>query len=105
MTNKYLTKIAQLLSDENKKDIADTGTIAALGTAGSLAADQVVGGIHKARAARAAARGAANSPGRSKWIVGGVGGAIGLGADYAGLKINKAMDTFRNRNNNNDSIT
>ena len=80
MTNKYLTKLSTIskiaseftLSDQAKKDIVGTGTIAALGGLGTLAAHKVL--PHNAGSAKVMA----------------VGTGIGLGADYVGLKIGQA---------------
>lgn len=60
------------LSNEAKKDIVGTGTIAALGGLGSLAVHKVL--PHNASSAKVLA----------------VGTGIGLGADYLGLKIGQA---------------
>jgi hypothetical protein len=71
---KELKKEAQLVSDQAKKDIVGTGTIAALGGLGTLAAHKML--PHSASAGKVMA----------------VGTGIGLVADYAGLKLSNAYN-------------
>ena len=69
-----MAKMASLISDQAKKDIVGTGTIAALGGVGTLAA-------HRLLPAKA---------GAGKVLA--VGTGIGLAADYAGLKLSNAYN-------------
>lgn len=77
--NKYIEKIAQLVSTETKRDIANTGVIAGLGAAGNVLADKIMHGP-KGGGAKAAL----------------IGGGIGLAADYAGIKLNKKINEHIN---------
>lgn len=69
-----MQKMAQLVSDQVKKDVVGTGTIAALGGLGTVAA-------HKILPAKS---------GAGKVFA--VGTGIGLAADFAGLKLSNAYN-------------
>lgn len=73
---RMLQKHAQLVTDQVKKDVVGTGTIAALGGLGTLAAHKVL------------------APGSSNKKVFAVGTGIGLVADYAGLKIGQGYNSY-----------
>lgn len=73
-----MQKMAQLVSDQAKKDIVGTGTIAALGGVGNVIADKIVHGV--------------KSPAGHMGKTFAIGTGIGLAADYAGLKLSHAYN-------------
>jgi hypothetical protein len=85
--NKYLNKVAQLLSHENKEDLKNTAGIMAMGT--------VMGGAANHLNQKLGLLGHAAEGG--KWFHGknlaaaGVAGALGGVADFAALKMHRAM--------------
>ena len=74
MSNKYLEKLAEM-STETKKELVSTGVLAGLGGAGNLLADKLMGRFGKSIPSKY------RTP-----AVFGLGTAIGLGTDYAGVK-------------------
>jgi len=76
--NRYLTKVATILTQENKKDLLNTGVIAGLGGVGTVLA-------HKAFQYAPAKM-------RSTGGLFALGTGIGLAADYAGIRINKHLN-------------
>ena len=73
--NKYLEKVAELMSSDAKKDLINTGVIAGLGAIGTAATDRIVHG-HWGNSGKA----------------GLIGGGVGLIADYAGVRLNKKIN-------------
>lgn len=78
-----LKKVAQLLSDQTKKDAVTLGTIGALGGAANLATDKIL-----------ASKFAGAKTGGKVFAV---GAGLGLAADYAGLKIGDAYSKYTNK--------
>ena len=85
--NKYLIKVAQLLSDENKADLKNTAGIMGMGT--------VAGGVANHVSQKLGFLGHAAEGG--KWhskgnlAAAGIAGALGGVADFAALKLHRAM--------------
>ena len=84
MSNKYLEKIAMFgISPDTKKELAQTASVGAAGVAGTLATNkigQMTGLLPKVMEKGHSAK------------LGLLGGAIGLGADYAAVKINRKLE-------------
>jgi hypothetical protein len=92
-TNKALKKQA----NDHVKDIKDTATIGALGGVASIGAHKILESKGMvSRLARMSSKGKLG-------VVAGLGTGIGLAADYAGLKLNKATDKLLPQNNKKDT--
>lgn len=73
--NKYLSKVAKLLSTETKKEVANTATIGAAGAVTGALTNRI---LH---------------PGsKSNLKAGIIGGGLGLLGDYAAVKLNKHIN-------------
>lgn len=81
LPNKYLSKVAEL--SEGKKELLDTGVIAAGGVASSIAGNHILSRMYKGKTIPSMAAGV-------------VGGGLGVLADYGAVKLNKA---FGHKNN------
>lgn len=81
ISNRYLNKVAEF--SEHKKDLMDTGVIAAGGVASSVLGNHILSKMYKGKSAPALAAGA-------------IGGGLGVLADYGAVKLNKA---FGHKNN------
>lgn len=103
MTNKYLEKIA--LSDEAKKELAQTGVIGGIGMGTSAVTHKVMNPAGEKKVATAVAKiapklgilaraknalAAAKSSPTAKAAL--IGGGLGLVGDFAAVKINKAIE-------------
>jgi len=77
MSNPYLTKIAEIFTQERKKDLLNTGVIAGLGGVGSMVTGKLLG-VKNAFSPKAFA----------------IGTGVGLAADYAGLQLNKRINKY-----------
>lgn len=89
MTNKYLEKIAE---SDHLKDLKDTVTIGALGGVATMGSHHLLSTGRIGRALEGM------SAKRKLGTIGLVGTGIGLAADYAGLKLNKATDKLLPQN-------
>ena len=108
--NKYLVKIAQIntftrqrihgdaSTTNHAKEIQDTAVIGGLGGAVTYGTHSLLNG------ARVKAGLDAMSKGRKALTVAAIGTATGLAADYAGIKINKALDGVSNTKEQNVAI-
>jgi hypothetical protein len=113
MANRYLEKVARILSDDSKKELAQTGVIGAIGMGTSALTHKVMNPGVKSVAQKVgsgavstiahAARPSLGLLGKAKGILQGIksspttkaaliGGGLGLLGDFAAVKINKAID-------------
>lgn len=85
MANKYLTKIAELT--EGQKEAVGTGMLAGLGGIGTLASDAAM-----RKLTPMLPKSITPETFKGKAIKFGVGGGIGLGLDYIGVKAMKNLN-------------
>jgi hypothetical protein len=81
-----LTKKAFQFKSEHAKDLQDTAVIGGLGGLTGMASHRILSGLK-------------NKPNNK--LVFGISTGMGLAADYAGLKINKALESFHNKKETN----
>jgi hypothetical protein len=75
MGNKYLEKMANRLTAQDKRDLSNSAVVASLGAAGNVVADSV---IHP------------NSKGRGKAAL--IGAGFGFTTDFAGTRLNRKIN-------------